>query len=405
MTVETSDIRVGGISESLRRALFTRDGRQRTGRTVFFTALVLYGVAYCFSTSSLVFDYGNVYKITRTLMDVALAIAALKIVFFTPYRQTEKLLMFLPVVAAAAALVTSGFYQLLDLMVFVVAARGIKFEDICKCVFVTWGVCILVIIALAALGISSWGAHGIENNSGLVRHSCGFRRWTDCGAVMLVPYMVYYKLRFEKFNIADYLAGIAFVLFLLFFVASRASAALVVLLLLFTLLGKIVSKRLRIMMVVLAVVMVAMLVLAFLLPFLYEHFAYGHGTIFNLNTVLSDRIHYSYGVIASSPLTLFGQQVDYTNTVVGWTFLDSSYVWLMVNEGVVSYACVVFLYALLFWHAYKNRNVALMILVAVVVVAGFAELTTILLGRNVVLLALLSEIGKTRSRGHQGMAG
>ena len=124
MTVETSDIRVGGISESLRRALFTRDGRQRTGRTVFFTALVLYGVAYCFSTSSLVFDYGNVYKITRTLMDVALAIAALKIVFFTPYRQTEKLLMFLPVVAAAAALVTSGFYQLLDLMVFVVASAS-----------------------------------------------------------------------------------------------------------------------------------------------------------------------------------------------------------------------------------------------------------------------------------------
>lgn len=402
MTVEMTDIHGGGILEMLRRAFFTRDGRQRAGRIVFFVALSLYAVAYCLNTSSLEFTYGNVYRIMRPIMDIAVAIAAAKAVFFTSYRQSEKLLMFLPIVAAAAALITSGFYQLLDLTVFVLAAKGIQFEDLCKCAFVTWGICILVIVALAAVGISTWGAEGIESSSGLVRHSCGFRRWTDCGAAMLVPYMVYFKLRYEKFNLVDYFIGIAFALFLLFFVASRASAVLVVLLLLFALLGKLVSKRLRILMVVLAVVMVVVLLLAFLFPFLYEHFAYGNSAIFRLNTLLSERIHYSYGVIASSPLTLFGQQVDYTHTVVGWTFLDSSYVWLMVNEGVVSYACVLFLYALLFWYAYKNRSVALMILVAVIIVAGFAELTTITLGRNVVLLALLPEIEKARSKSRQG---
>lgn len=405
MTVDVTDMGGRSISDTLRWAFFTRDGRERAGRIVFFVALCIYGVAYCFSTSSLVFDYGNVYTITRAAMDVALAVAAAKIVFFTKYRQTEKLLMFLPIVAAAAALVTSGFYQLLDLTVFVAAARGIKFEEVCKCALLTWGICIIVIVLLAAFGISSWGAHGIENNSGIVRHSCGFRRWTDCGAALLVPYMAYFKLRYEKFNIADYLGGIAFALFLFFFVSSRASAALVVLMLLFALFGKLASKRLRILMVVLAVIMVAVLLLAFLLPYLYEHLLYSTDAVSKLNTVLSDRIHYSYGVIASTPLSLFGQQVDYTNTVVGWTFLDSSYVWLMINEGVVSYACVIVLYALTFWYAYKNRNVALMVLVAVLVVAGFAELTTILLGRNVVLLALLPEIAKARERHRQGMAG
>ena len=381
----------------LRWAFFDDEGRSKTGYVVFFVALGIYAAGYCFVKSSLLLDYGGVTFYCRIVMNVALFLTAAKAVLFTRYEQGEKLLMLAPVAAAVASLITSGFYDLIDLMVFVLAARGMQFEDICRKSLLIWGAVIVLIVALALLGVTSFGAEGTEGTFGLVRNSFGFKRWTDFGAALLVPYMAYFFLRYKNFKIYDYVGGVAFALVLFFVVASRASAVLVVALLLLTAFSKALRRRETLVMAVMLAIIALVMVLAFVLPLAYGAQMGMGGGLDRLNAVLSNRLHYSYGVLASSHITPFGYAFDYTNTAVGWTFLDSSYVWLFANEGVVSYACVIALYILLFGYAYRTGNTALMILVTVVMLAGFAELTLVRLGRNIVLLALLPEMEKARA--------
>ena len=374
----------------------------RIGMAVFFAALFIYGVAYCFQKSSLVLDYGNVAKTCRTIMNVTLIMAAVKIVFFSEYETGEKVMLFVAVTAAIMSYILSGFMDLVDLTVFLAASKGVRFRDTCLCALASWGGATLVIVVLAQVGVMGPGATAIEQGMGLVRHSFGYKRWNDFGAAILLLYMAYFYLRFERFGVVDGIAGMLLAYFLFFVVAARAAAFAVLVLLVFCLVAKVLKDHLTVLFVALFAVIVASIALTFALPMFYGYHSYDYPWLVRLNLLLSSRLVYCYGVMVSNPVSLFGQFVNYTDTLVGWTYMDSSLVWLLYNEGVLSFTVIVMLYMLLFYCAYRNGHASLMVLVTVMVMLGFGELTMVRVGRSIVLLALLPELYEFL---HSGISG
>ncbi|MGI6220401.1 MAG: hypothetical protein ACOYIP_00800 [Coriobacteriales bacterium] len=383
---------------SLGLATSVGEARRRIGRILFYTALVVYAFGFCFSKSAPVLESEEFEAACRVVMDIAVVCAMLKAVAFTRYRNSELLLMCVPIVAAVISLINSGFWNLVDILVFVMAAKDIDYDELCRNALIIWGAAIVTIMVLALIGTIDFRI-GHEENTGLARYSFGFKRWTHFGAALMLLYMAYFKLRYERFNLLDYFGSAVFAVFLLFVVVSRSSAVLVVLFVLFRLLAGSSGQRARFFLWISLVLIVLVVVASFLFPLYYGLHSSPGEFANDLDSFLSSRLRYSYGVLATYPTSLFGQAVDYKETVIGFTYIDNTYVRLYASEGILSFACILALYILLLWHAYLNGDVALMILVTAVLVVGFAELTTIRLGRNLVLLALLPELERARGDG------
>lgn len=277
------------------------------------------------------------------------------------------------------------------------AVEDVASELIIKTAFVCQSAIFVFTVGLSQLGIIEdriWEANIRP------RHFAGFSWVTTSAILFLFMAFEYIYLKKGKLSIAEYAAGIGLSYWL--YKLSDARMAFLVAIVVFTfffLFGKLIERgRLT----------NAWRGLFIMVPFILAAVAIGFQYIYDpdnallakLNEFLTGRLKWGHAGIDEYGLKLFGNKIEWVGYDADWesgmkyNYVDSSYLQIALEYGIIVLAVILLLYALLIFTSIKNQKYYLCWLALIILVFCVTEPRLVKLAYNPFMLLAVTESSK-----------
>ena len=338
--------------------------------TMFVTSLIM-------QSSVLTLEYKELELALKAVRYMAYAVCCVSILCKIIRREQYILLMAIVAIFVNCYLqahnATMPLYSLILL-----ATIGISSELVLKTTVYTQGIVLATIIILSQLGIIQDYLFGDNTR---LRHGLGFT-WTTTGAILffylLMSIIAMHK---SRMNIIFIIAMLAINYWLYKMTDSKMSFYLSTLMLLFYLAQSINPRRWKILSIFKP--------LYIALPFIMEIIAvimfssYKPTPLWNkLDKLLSGRLVLGHDAIEEYGFTLFGQYIEWIGysierpnkqTAVGYNYVESSYLQLTLNYGIIFMLIVLTIYSVAIYKAIKADHYNLVIIYVIIMVFSMTE--------------------------------
>ena len=370
-------------------------GQITVSNALFHVAVAIFAITTVLS-SSRVYDLGAASSVISAFRIVSVYLVTLKLILSLPRCSRAEILGFaIVVLVAAITYVTSKDNRLLFLALFIIAAKGISFESICKTLLPAIGLTTLFVFMLSAIGVISSQvilAYDAATGSIVSRRMLGFVHQNSAGRACAIAYLCFYYLRFKRFSAKEVAISFLLVAFLFFFVISRTPALIVLVATVFAVMHRFIKSKATIHLA--AVVAFVFLLLGVLMPFFYNASSELMSTI---NGLSSNRLRWASLFINNYPVTLFGQNLPLVSTLEARAtgqealVLDNAFIRLLLNFGLLAFIAVISGYVKAFSKGLRCGDSALCVLVALMSMSAFAESWALTFCWCFVLLACVSK--------------
>lgn len=275
-----------------------------------------------------------------------------------------------------------------------VAAEGIRSEWIIKIALACQLLMLLVTVGMSQFGI-------IENRvwepTIRPRYFLGFSWVTTSAILFLFVMFEYIYLRKGILNIIEYLVGIVISYWLYKMSDARMTFLVSVLVLTFFLIfGKLIAKgRLtRALKYLFTVVPFVLAVFAIGMQYIYTP---SNSVLVKINDFLTGRLKWGRAGIDDYGLHLFGTPIKWVGYDSDWkngmkyNYVDSSYLQIALEYGIVVLAVILILYAILIYSSIQNKNYHLCWILMIILVFCITEPRLVKLAYNPFLLLTVTE--------------
>lgn len=303
------------------------------------------------------------------------------------------------------AIAHNANYPLLEEgLVFIFAARDLRFLPIAKFVFIEFGILLLVIFLSALLGAIPDVLYPATRLRG-ERHSLGFSHPNTAAVYVLYASFLWTYIRGERFGLPD--AGVILVLMAVVFsfTDSRASLLIAVAFIVLMLVFRYAPQRVRSPRVLLVFGVGAFLAIVVAGVSLTVGFSPDNPWMRDLDALMSSRLSQGHAALEEWGISLMGQNVplgsgahlDYeTGEWVsgnGHPIVDNAFVRLLVRLGVVFFLAMMALWLWTTVNAAWRGDWTLVVILMVILAHGLVESAIISIHMDAFLLLLAAPFG------------
>ena len=314
---------------------------------------------------------------------------------------------------ALAVIIFSRQLPLGFLVLVLAAVSTLDLRRLLRYTFVAVSTVVAVIIIASLVGLlPNW----TYTRGDIVRYSLGFIYPTDVFSVFLMITMMYFYLYHQKikYYVLAILEGINIALYIL--TNGRLSFILVNLVLAVMLGCKLMERfprahslgikvlESKITKILCMCLPAFLLLLCLTLALLYK---FDSPIAMGINRLLSDRVRLNCEALFNFPLTPFGTYIEwqgwgglgYVDSVAEnfvYNFVDTSYIKIIFDYGIVTTVVAMAVYAVRIGKAFESKDWIILFLVVTVLLWSFVEPYLLSIGRNVfvILLAPILQYGK-----------
>lgn len=287
---------------------------------------------------------------------------------------------------------TSHSLQLVWILLFICAAKGVSFRSVAK-------ICLVVYSSALVVGILGWGlglAEAVEamrpDNMGM-RTSLGFRHANSLGYIAMTVAFSFLVLRFPKYQIYDVLAVLAIAFGVIATSGSRTAFFAICIGLAIALAYRFCKDKEKcgIFSLICALSLGLLFLLSTLLMIVYNP---NDISLVNLNHFLSYRLSYANHYFTHYSVAAIGSNIPEellmnTTSVVDGFVVDNAFCNLCLRFGLVPATVFVGAWVLVFIKAYKENYVGPCILaLALWIAVAFSESTVLIFSSNFGLVAI-----------------
>lgn len=351
-----------------------------SGEYIFFGALGLYLLSalseYIFIVAQMEQESGMLERIFRYLQYTAYFTCLLKYIFGGSYNQKRICRFLLAGLVTLASFICSSNKLMFLWVIFLTGAERISSEKLIKFVVTVQSTFLAVVVVLSEVGVIP---DYVRVESNRIRHCLGFN-WVTVGPILYFYIVLEYLfLKKGKLRVWEYVGLLGIDYYLYVMTRTRMAFALsAVFLTFFFLFGKkiqngwIVRKTRG---------------LFRLSPFLIAGIAIGLHMFYDhksrawnlLNQFFNTRLALGYNAIQTYGLKLFGQKIKFVgfslfqeNSAV-YNFVDSSYVKLALEYGIIFLLLVLLAYRIIMKYAMIHEKYYLCWIILFVLVFGISE--------------------------------
>lgn len=246
--------------------------------------------------------------------------------------------------------------------VFIVAARDIELEKIVKIAFIVQLFCIVMITASSAVDIIENRIYIRSGNQ--MRHSLGYQYTTDSSNYYFSMVLMYIYFKKEKISWKS-IGMLELCNILLFYLTDTKSAFMLgSLALVIAGIWKI-SKSLRKNNFIYKIGAITVVpILSCIMIYLSFFYNEQERWMVKLNEITSNRLILGYSAFKTYGLHFWGQTISWvggTNRYIeglgAYNYVDSSYIQILLNFGIIFFMLICFLFIILGWKAARINDV------------------------------------------------
>lgn len=306
---------------------------------------------------------------------VCYALAVVKIIG-DEYNPRQFMVALGVLLCVAATVLFSGNKVLGLYFLIILAAKDINVQKIIKITCYAQGICLAVSIMLSQLGVIR--DHIFDPNT-RARHGLGFA-WATTAPILFFFFVLSYTyLRKEKIRIIELIVLELLNVWLFVMTNTRMSFYLASLLLAAVFALRFWSQN-RTCVVIAKKVLISIPLLGCTVAF-FIHAGYdSSNSNWNaLNSLLSGRLALGYDGIQKYGITLFGQPIQwvgygYGYEVVGtYNYVDCSYLQILLENGIVSLAIIIFAYMYIMYMAVEMADFYLQLVILFIIIFSITE--------------------------------
>jgi len=340
--------------------------------------LILFCSFYNTTTFPGIFGLSWIYTTARCMM---LGFIALKMIQIDKFTAGQLLFWGGLTILALATLSQSLRGSILDYMVLVIGSKGIDKTKIVKCYFIESMILTLITLAACGMGIII-DYVTVRTATNTLRHSFGFVYATDFAAHLFFIYLSYQYIRKERKRRWSYVFEGIIVAVVVFLLDAYCDARLSEIMILLTYLAFLLYRfrkidfNKRVLRCLSVCSMPVCAIMTIVVTMLYDG---SNPFLVLLDEILfSRRLYVAKRVITKYGFTLLGQdilmqgmgyKVNGFNAEVGITYLDSSYIQIMMLYGVVLLVLLLILFTLLTKESIKIGDSKLTIVMILISIA------------------------------------
>lgn len=231
----------------------------------------------------------------------------------------------------------------------IIAAKNIDFKKIAKVSLYLTSIMVIIILCLALFGvIVDTQSYRYFGNTKITCHGLGFNHSSALPTYYFYMFLNYFYLMPKKRNFFNLLLGVLIGCLIFMFCAERLRFYLLIIAaIMIFLLPFIHGKFKKIKKVTIIWMFPVCCILTLLLGYYYDS---SNPTLYNLNITLSNRLYFEHHAFQKYPITLLGQNImmgeDVTTFKDGTTYfyLDSAYVYLLFQYGILIFIGIILVY-------------------------------------------------------------
>lgn len=340
----------------------------------FWLAYVMY-IAELLFFSSMYGELDSLQIIFAGVRNISYLLICTKIIIDFLYKEYDRKELIFIVVITTLLLISSkvtGNRTMLIYWVFIVAAHNIELEKIVKVAIIVHLCCMVTIIASSIAGV-------VENRIYIQggfrsRASLGYQYATDSSNYFFHMILMYIYIKKEKISWGS-MGGLMLCNLLLFELTNTRNAfVLGTFALIFAGVFKI-FKYLRNNNIVYKVGAIFMMPIASGM-IIYLSFFYNEQVSWmkKLDVLFSGRLAMGYNAFKTYGISVWGQSIqwiggtrDYMINPGEYNYVDSSYVQILINYGVLILILVCLLFVLLIWKAIKKEDTYLIMVLVIII--------------------------------------
>ena len=343
--------------------------KPRDSEMIFFSALFLWVLqSYMIQTDFLKF-YG--YFPCTVVRLMSLSLFAFKILFLD--KKYSRLIFFFSVICLTVSImvqfttVETTINTFLNVFIIIMSARNISFERIVRFIFIVSGLGFIITVSFAFVGVLNNSALIIENKK---RYYLGFD-YVSFASIYLVNIILsgfyIYTIKRKKSLPWIYIVFAVMVdIFIYLLTSTRLTFGIVLMFIcLYIIVEKLhipLFKEKRIWKIISIVLFPVMGIITCWISYLYNS---TDVKWIILNKLLSNRLLLNKRALTVYGLKWFGQVIEFnTNFSSGidnYMYIDSGYMNLLIQYGIVAFIVVLTIYSFVFWNAMKREDNVLVI--------------------------------------------
>lgn len=290
---------------------------------------------------------------------------------------------------------------ILFIVLFVFGIKDFDYERIIKCFAITQLISVIVILLTYYLGFSdnviSYFAYGIG-------HSLGTYHANNLGTIVFSGYLALCYAFLKKKVIIQAMFALIVAVFLWKITLSRTNCLLILLFPIVQLVIIMIQKTNKLVLLKLAKnIIITLFLIAIFLTLLYDKIS----TIYNDGTFL-ERFRFGALLFKQHGIHLFGSNIHFVSTVDARTqgisnlVLDSAYLKLIVNYGIIATIFVISIFSKVVGITIKNKNYSLLIVCLLIAVSGIMQAMLISVYNFALLAAFANNYKSSRMAGISG---
>lgn len=368
--------------------------------TIFYS-LALFG-SYLLTTP-FSYSHGNLLKLFVFLSSL---MSIIRIPLFNKIKSYKLIFSLMILLISILSFLRTGNFIVISFSLLLIGSTNIDFHLIAKVYFFTALVTLIIVFLCAKIGIIA-NFDSIGKNGQIV-HAYGSIYYTNFAAHVFYIVLAYSLLKKFEFNYLDYVITFLISFWLVFKYTARLDGYLVFILLLTIIFKKklFIFLKNKLVKKVMVIIPIFLIFLELLLCVTYKY----NGIYYELDKIFSNRLSQSYIGFNNYSIKLFGQQIQMQgyggvsaaqHAFVKYFYLDSSFVQLLLIEGLVFFVLIL---VLLFYNNYKflNKNAYILcISLLLVTISSLVDENLIFVAYNFVLLATFANVDKFSVEKHE----
>lgn len=354
-------------------------------------------------TTPFSYNYGKPLELIVFLSSL---ITMVRIPIFNKVSLNQFIVYILILAVSVLVYFKTGTFIVISFSLLLIGSTNVDFRQIIKVYFLVSLFALVVVFISSKFGvIPNFDSIG---KNGQVVHAFGTIYYTNFAAHVFYIALSYCLLRRFDLNYVELIILASLAYWLIFIYTVRLDGYLVLMLLvcilvknnIFSFLEKVCAK---------AIMMVLTYFLIFMELILCINFKYS-GFFYALDKVFSNRLSQSYTGFSSYSIKFFGQHIDMQgyggvnysqHAFIKYFYLDSSFVQLLLIEGLVFFIMVLILLGWNTWKFVKGKAYALSVSLLLVTISSLIDENLIFVTYNFMLLATFANIDEFKLNNYE----
>lgn len=347
---------------------------------------ILFCVGWLFFSISVIFGLTEVVEVheewqffLKLIRYIGYALCSMKILDDSIEKKSIYWIILLFVVLFVSCISSTNKTMLLY-SIILVAAKNIDEKKIMKMSLAIQGMSLFLVVIFSQLGISR--DYLFVRNEGQYRHALGFS-WTTTAPILYFFFLlIYFYLKKNKANLMIiFLLAIINVWFYIM-TNSRMAFAASSIFILFMIAQKMNPNRWKWMGRLNKLYKILPEIICAISLVMFKLYDESIHSWFRLNSILSDRLRLGANAIEQYGFSLFGKPIEWIGfsikkptmeEAIGYNYVDSSYLQLGLNYGLIFLCVVLLIYSIIMNRAIKRKDYYLVSIITIILLFSITE--------------------------------